>query len=489
MTVSSADMPSRLFFAVCLALLLAAPGRGWSQQSGPVAGPVRLTPIRPLVPAPDEKPEPARPGPAPQSVIGVPGGPGAGDGGAVTTGVTPGGPGVNVEVDTLTTINPDAAGALTEDQGGFPASMWRGTSRRLVDSLLVKLPVNTASMAMRGLMRRLLLSAAVVPQGAAEPGALVALRVRLLADMGDFVGVNQLLNAIPGRDLNPDLVFVEANSRFLANDNARACVLAAGQIRTQENAFWHKAFIFCQALAGETDKAALGVELLREMGEDDQAFYDLVDSLSGGGVVSIESLADPSPLHLAMARVAKAQLPPDVISSNRPSILNTIATSPNAPVELRMEAAERAEAAGALPVEALRQLYTSVSFSDEDLANPLSKAEAESGPLSRALLYRTALIQTVPTAQAEAVSRALSLAREGGRYASTVRVFTGVLKNIPPSPELLWFAPEAVRAFLFLADHESADVWFGLLSSSAMFDRQAGLDLKALMPLARLSDS
>ncbi|MEE8393716.1 MAG: hypothetical protein V3R66_05175, partial [Rhodospirillales bacterium] len=46
-----------------------------------------------------------------------------------------------------------------------------------------------------------------------------------------------------------------------------------------------------------------------------------------------------------------------------------------------------------------------------------------------------------------------------------------------------------VRAFLFLADHESADVWFGLLSSSAMFDRQAGLDLKALMPLARLSDS
>ena len=37
------------------------------------------------------------------------------------------------------------------------------------------------------------------------------------------------------------------------------------------------------------------------------------------------------------------------------------------------------------------------------LANPFSKAEAEAGALSRALLYRTALVQTVPTAQAEAV--------------------------------------------------------------------------------------
>ena len=89
-------------------------------------------------------------------------------------------------------------------------------------------------------------------------------------------------------------------------------------------------------------------------------FFALIEALAGDGEASLPTLPEPTPLHLALARVAKARLPADVVASNRPGVLRTIAMSPNAPVEVRLEAAERAEAAGALDIDALRQLYTSV---------------------------------------------------------------------------------------------------------------------------------
>ncbi|MFQ5764703.1 MAG: hypothetical protein ACE5GT_07235 [Rhodospirillales bacterium] len=394
-----------------------------------------------------------------------------------------------VQVDDLKSIDPDTAGALTEDRGGFGTDMWKGTDRAIVERLLPQLPVYSASSVMRDLMRRMLLSIARVPEGKSEGASLVAIRARLLAAMGDLVAVNTLLNATPGRGTDQELVRVETESRFLANDNARACALAGGQIRDQNVPYWQKAFLFCQALAGEHDKAALGVSIMRESGDEDEVFFALIDSLGSGVPATLTTLADPTPLHLAMARVAKAKLPADVISSNRPGVLRTIAISPNAPLELRLEAAERAEAAGALPVDALRQLYTSVSFSEDDLANPLSRAETEGGPMTRALLYHTSLVQTVPTAQAEVVARAFALGREEGRYESVVRVFMPVLKRIPPSAELLWFAPEAIRALLLNKETLAADAWFGLMRASALFDKGSSQSIAALMPIVRMFGS
>lgn len=397
--------------------------------------------------------------------------------------------GPGVKVDTLQSIDPDTAGTLTESQGGFGLNMWLGTERSLVETLLARLPVQTASPTMRDLMRRLLLSTALVPQGKSTGVGLAALRVELLSKMGDQASVNALLDAIPNRAVDQRLLKLEADARFLANDNARACVLAAGQIRDHKDVFWQKAFVFCQALAGELGKAQLGVAILREVGEDDPVFFQLMDRLIGGSSGAVDSLPNARPLHLAMARAAKVQLPKDVINTTNPGVLRTIAISPNAAVDIRLEAAERAETIGALPTDALRQLYTGVSFSEQELANPLSKADSQKGPIGRALLYRTALVQTVPAAQAEALARALALGRESGRYGSTVRVFMPILKRIPPSAELVWFAPEALRAFLFAYEHDAAKGWFALLRASALFNQESAAALASLMPLARLAGS
>lgn len=461
--------------ALVAATWLVSAGQGWAQTTS--TAPIRLAPPKTLRPsaqaplklqAPAQTPEQALPQttPPPNNT-------------SVET---------SIEVDTLQTINPDTAGVLSDQEGGLGMDMWSGTSHRMLNTLIAKLPVNIRSPTMRDLMRRLLLSSATLPEGMDGSGDYIARRVGLLSAMGDTLSVSRLLNAIPGRSENSQLMRFEADARFLANDNSRACSLAAGQIGSEASVYWQKAFIFCQALAGEHDMASLGVSLLQETGDQDEAFYTLVEAL-GGNIGILKNLPDPTPMHLSMARVSKLQLPADVVSSNRPGVLRTIAKSPNASVKIRLEAAERAEIAGALDVDILRQLYTSVSFSEQDMANPLTRAEAESGPLSRALLYRTALIQTVPVAQAEAISKALSLGREGGRYASTVRVFMPVLKSIPPSGELAWFAPEAIRAFLIAGQDDVAAPWFALLRASALNNTESAEALSALLPIARIAGS
>lgn len=450
-------------------------------EVGKSSGPLVLSPptdIKPAGPA-RTKDRTTEATPAPSKV----------DQGAILPAGVSGG---KIQVDNLENIDPDTAGVLTQEQGGFGVDMWQQTSRVLVNAFLPKLPVEASSPAMRSLMRRLLLTAATPPEVSAKgktdkPGSLIAERVRMLAAMGDFVGVSNLLNVTPSHQTNAELLRIEVDARFLANDIARACGLAASQIAEQIEPYWQKTFIFCQALAGEHEKAGLGLDLLREVGVEDAVFFSLIESFGGGPAANIESLPAPDPLHLAMARAGKAALPADVILSGRPGVLRTIAVSPNAPMAIRLEAAERAEVAGALPVDTLRQLYTSVDFSKEDLESPLTRAGAYEGAMSRALLYRTALLQTIPTAQAETMNRALELARGAGRYASTVRAFLPVLNRIPPSSELNWFAPEAIRALLVGGNPESALTWYQLLRATASSGGEAEKRFQGLMPLMRMA--
>jgi hypothetical protein len=268
--------------------------------------------------------------------------------------------------------------------------------------------------------------------------------------------------------------------------------LAHAYIQEQQSTYWQEAFIFCQALEGDTDAALLGMSLLEELGVNAPVFFQLMDALvrldkADAESPSIDSLSDPTPLHLALARVAKVKLPSDVISSNRPGVLRAIAISPNASPELRLEAAERAEAAGALPIDTLRQLYASIEFSEDQLKNPLTHAAQRTGPMSRALLYRATLMQTIPSAQAEALHRALDIARQVGRYASTARAFLPQLTRVPASQELVWFAPEAIRAFLITGRHQGAEAWFDLLKNAAAREPKMAAELESLMPVARLS--
>lgn len=393
---------------------------------------------------------------------------------------------VDVRVDRLSTVDADSAGVLTAADGGFGVDMWQGTRRSLVEALLPRLPVDTGSPAMRGLMRRLLLSTAGAPEGGSAPGGLAALRARMLLAMGDLDGVERLLEAASGRAADPGLARIRTDALLLADDDAGACAIAGDQIAEASSVYWQKVLIFCQALAGEHDKAALGVALLDEMGEVDPAFFALVAALAGGPG-RIDSLPDPTPLHLAMARAAKVTLPADVVSSDHLAVLRAIAVAPDASVQTRLEAADRAQAAGALPAGVLRRLYAGIPGEPPAASASNAAVAAKDGPRGRARDYRAAVAEVTPEARAEAVTRALKAAREQGRYGATALVYLPLLAGIPVSPESMRFAPEVIAALLVAGDGETAGDWYAALTATAETDPRAGAALLAATPLAHLA--
>ncbi|MBI3453162.1 MAG: hypothetical protein HY057_10140 [Rhodospirillales bacterium] len=343
------------------------------------------------------------------------------------------------------------------------------------------------------LARRLLLAGAAAPaiaSGAESPkrSFIGARALRLLA-IGEVQAAVDLARAIPSRSEDEALSRALLDGMWLAYDNAGACALVRAQIARFTTVYWQKSLIFCQALASEHARAQLGLNLLREQETpEDAVFFRLVHALAGDTRATVESLRAPTPLTLAMIRAARQQIPADIAGAAEPAILRTVAQSPNAAPELRLVAAEHAEAFGALPAEALAQIYDAVTLTPEQIANAVTFAQSDAGPRGRAALYRAAKAQTVAIARVEALQRAWKLGRERGGYATAVRVALPLLAEIAPANELAWFAGEATRAYLIAGRPAEARPWYELLRNEAA----AGNPLAAagelqLAPLLRLA--
>ncbi len=399
--------------------------------------------------------------------------------------LTPEGDQGGIQIERLQSLDPSSVGVLDEDQGGLGIDMWAGTRRALVERLLPRLPAGTRSRAMRRLMRALLLSSAKVPDGEPTVPSLLGLRVERLAAAGDMEAVRKLINLAPNNLDDARLARAEVAGRLLAGDNSGACDRTQVMVRVDEDPYWLKAMAFCKALNGEHAAAQVGMSLLREQGsDDDRVFFTLIEALAGDERAVIDSLIAPTALHLAMLRAARRSIPADAVEGANAAILRVIATSPNADLQVRLTAAERAEAAGTLSARALAQIYASIAFSPEEMSNALSLAESDHGPGSRALLYQVAAIETVPTARAEALKKTWALASESGGFGTAARVGVDALLALEPSAELLWLAPDAGRALLAAGKFEAAAAWFQVaLRRASQADPEAGFAALSLWPL------
>ncbi|MBC8241419.1 MAG: hypothetical protein H8E30_13225, partial [Alphaproteobacteria bacterium] len=328
-----------------------------------------------------------------------------------------------IQVKALGRSKVSAIGLLNVADGGFGNDMWSGTPLPLVMGMLPRLPVATSSPVMQSLRHRLLLTTALPPDddGADtddDGSVLVALRIERLAAAGNAEAVTQLLKFAPLSTGNKIFTQVRIEEALLAGNVRQAC----GMVRNRLGAgvavaaggrdiIWQKVMAFCLALDGQAAQVELYEQLLYENGVRDEAFFTLLAGLNSGETAPLESLAHTEPLHLAMLRTARRVIPAGAVNQASPAVLRAIATSPNASLDMRLEAAERAEALGALPTEVLRRIYASVPFTAEQSADALSLAKSQPGPSASAILYQVAQIDT----QVESRARALAAAWRNGR--------------------------------------------------------------------------
>lgn len=372
--------------------------------------------------------------------------------------------GGQVKVQTLTKVDPEGFGLLQPPEG-FGPDLWQDTPRSLVENLLPHIPGAGTSRALTELGRRLVLSMQKPPAGPATKSFL-ALRAERAAALGQVPEAASILRTASTPQTDPALRRIRADGAFLSGDTPGACTEVEGALRQSTDAYWQKAAAFCDAVSGKTASASLSLDVLREQGlATDRAFFILMDSLAGKPG-TVESLPDPTPLHLAMIRALRQTIPPDAAHSKNPAILRAIADSAQAETLTRIDAAERAEALGVLPTASLVSLYESVTFRPDEFANATVTAGAVYGPRSRALLFQAIKAAPDPKARVDKLTVDLALARKAGLHGTVARSVMPFLRDVPAGPDTAAFAPEAARAFLGESDLAGARPWLALLKSS-----------------------
>jgi len=451
-------------------LLLAGMVSVSSPSTAQVGPPVKLAPIAPT-PSAQQSPDPI---PTQQPA---------------SEGREQRGTATRIELDFLTAVDSDSIGLLDESQGGFGVNLWQGTDRALVERLLPGLPPVVRSRFVRDLTVRLLLSRATVPKGESAGIGLLALRVDRLAAVGDMKSAVRLLRLSSGGVENEQLGRAEIEGLYFQNDNSGACAKVRGLIGRHKGLYWQQANAFCLALSGEHAKSAMIADILREREIDvGPEFFSLVDALAGDKDALVESLNKPNGLNLSMMRAANLKLPADIIQSRRPAVLRAVALSPNASLEIRIDAAEQAMLIGTLSPRELGEIYGAMQFTSEQLSNPVAAASDNWGPMGRALLLRNAESRRQPTAIAEALRQSWELSRERDGRDIMLRASLPVLRSMNPSPELVWFAKDAASTLFFAGDIQRALAWYVIAQQQSEENDEARAATIALWPLVMLVD-
>jgi hypothetical protein len=188
-----------------------------------------------------------------------------------------------------------------------------------------------------------------------------------------------------------------------------------------------------------------------------------------------------------MLRAGGGALPEDLAATARPLLLHGVAALGGADPALRAEAVERLVEIGALPGARLAGAYAAFEFTEAELSAALSAAELSGGARGRALLYRAANRETLAATRAETLRAAMISAEEAGRAQAMVQALLPLLSELPPTPELAWFAPLAARSLYSLGRYDQGGAWLALLRIDGFRHPESQQAYEALLPLRRLA--
>jgi hypothetical protein len=365
-------------------------------------------------------------------------------------------------------------------------NLWLGSATSRLMALIPQLPAPVTVPGPRDLQLRLLTSAAV-PQGVA-PGSdpLLAFKADRLNAMGFADAALGLTSgAANAGPANPQQAVEQA---LTAGDSNTACATVDSELAKMAtpDLFWRKALIYCQLSRQQTDQAGIGLDLLREVPNKDAAtsnFVAVASVVTGDAKPkSVKKIATADPVLAATMHLAG--LPAPAAAANvapkpaGPAGAVAIARDGAQPLPNRIDAAERAFAAGLIPIEELIALYELAPSANGD---PVAALAASDSPMTRAALYKAAASAAMPDLRARLIGAALQRGQARGDYFSQVALYAPYAQQVQPTRNLAWFAPEAARLMFLSGNNDRGGFWLNLVETSS-----ANPDLARQAPGLRL---
>jgi hypothetical protein len=366
-----------------------------------------------------------------------------------------------VKVETLAKIDPDGFGVADERETKFTGPQWNGSSRALALALIEKLPNTFASPSLRLLQRRLLLAPSQLPSatGPDSPSSL-GIRAAKLAAMGDGAAAQSLLQLMPDRLKGEASARASLDQLWISNQTEAACSGLDKQYATYRGAYWQQARVACQALAGQKNEAQIGSQALRDEGMDDPVFFALLDTQGIAKPPALPS-GNWTPIDLALATVFNRDVPATAMAGADVRMAAALANNTSAAPALRVAAAERAAAAGALDADGLAQAYMAMEGTSAELSkfSTVVKA-APNNARARALVFKEARLEPSPIERANLIAAGLEAVRGTDLFAVTTRAYQSSITPLKPGPDMSKYTLEFGRALIVAGALDAARGWF-----------------------------
>jgi hypothetical protein len=377
----------------------------------------------------------------------------------------------------------DTLGLSGPTEGGFDRPLWQGADPDLVMRLLADLPVVTLVPPLRDLTRRLLVTGSSA--GAPEPGRMLATRIERLVAMGDLDAAKALVDHLPPPATDSELARRAAEVALLLGDDQTACRLADSLSPTSGAEFWAKTAVFCRLIEDDTGGARLGLDLMREAGQTtDEAFFELATAIADqSGPPALQTVAEPSAIHIALLALTEWPLPERVLAGADPPVLAAVGRAP--------------ALAGARPLAALEQAFLVGATSADRVAASYGEADpAASYPLldpqhswdaeTRAAAFSAVLKENDPVVRGELLDAIWRASSAAERFL-IADVLAEPFLELPIEPQLAGVAPSTARALLAVERPVPAVAWLSLLTTELGPDARSQPAVAGLVPLFSLA--
>ncbi len=384
----------------------------------------------------------------------------------------------------LPDIDPDTLGLLSQNEGGFGASMWDNTSRALAERLLSDTNLPTASPTLNGLARRLLLSTAAVPAG--EKGAsqknFISLRIDRLLSLGDVADAWKLATLTkPGR-VDAVTMRTVTEAMLIGPESKALCDRIPEIMAAHNHEDWQKALVLCQLRAGDAKAVQLSLDVMCEQQVKDDVFIALANRAVLNDSKRLPHQLTPlRPLSLGVLRHIDRPLPFDLFSRPDAVLIPELIMAKAEDDSVRLALAERSAARGIIDANQLAEAYKRAVFSSEALTNALNSSDG--GAKLHALLYQAAAQEQTSSKRTELITKFVQTSDPAILAGGASQLLAGLAMAIPPSPDANMFSALAARIYALAGKPDRAMEWLKIVQGPASKLPNIASEMQANWPL------
>jgi hypothetical protein len=397
----------------------------------------------------------------------------------------------SIEVGELGAAQAYDAGVIDFNSGGLDPALWQGTSAKMATHLLNNLPDVPKHPIGKNMIRSVVLTGGVPPQGD-DPGYAQA-RLRSVMALNDPQALQNLASRSPDIVADPA---VRADLALAVGEVENACAMADSITEGRSTPTWARLRAVCHVKRGEVPAAELTVSLLKKSGLKDDVFYALMNRLTGVSQSTPDISLSGDPLYAAMADLIAAGAPAPLSAPNYMTPLQaaSVARDPKASPDARLQALFKADKL--LDNAAMEQILSGMIY-DGVPVDALSGASnftleqaLAAGPSGKSFAQLFALIKQGgdPQITAKAASALLTRAQKAGAFARFSELIEAELAILSPEAKAATDLALFARAAVLRADIGALQSLYAALGERPEDQARLALAADALGNGFRLGD-